>query len=193
MRNWIRKLFFKLNKLVGIGDGPCLCPYCDYDLVDEEFTPHGDSVFNFEVVCPICNKSSVWDFEDFASPYTVVEDMNDKLPPYNPSLPANVPIGCVSDGYHTFDELYEHRHLLFCLATKNPGLKSWRAKFHDDGSHYSGYFIAGIHLPSGDITYHLPYKYWGLLNHAETYEKAPTWDGHTSSDVVDRLRVFLQS
>ena len=98
-------------------------------------------------------------------------------------------IGKVSDGYHTFDELYEHRHLLFILlvSTNQWYLKPWKSKLHDDGPMYPGWFIAGTTLPSGPISYHLPLEYWDLLNIQEL-PQAPKWDGHTSKDVVERLK-----
>jgi len=38
--------------------------------------------------------------------------------------------GLVSDGYHSFNELYEHRNLLFInLMRSNPEI-SWRANNH---------------------------------------------------------------
>ena len=95
--------------------------------------------------------------------------------------------GTASDGYHTFDELYEHRHRLFiALAMSHPEL-SWKSRLHDDGTYMQGWFIAGMELPSGMITYHLPDRLWtDLAVHEEAM--ARLWDGHTPDDVVQRLR-----
>ena len=100
--------------------------------------------------------------------------------------------GQISDGYHTFDELYDHRcHLFVALMKSNAGL-SWRSKLHADGSAWPGWFIGGMRLPSGDVTYHMPETMWDLLNTGcATYDKAPEWDGHTSADVVKRLRAWI--
>jgi hypothetical protein len=50
----------------------------------------------------------------------------------------------VSDGYHTFGELYEHRITLFLvLMLRHPNI-SWRSRNHADGSEWEGWFIAGI-------------------------------------------------
>lgn len=96
----------------------------------------------------------------------------------------------VSDSYHTFGELYRHRHALFiALMRSNPDI-SWRANNHDDGTMFpGGYFVAGMHLPNGDISYHLGLKYWDELDNCgiTTTLKAPKWDGHTAEDVVKRL------
>jgi hypothetical protein len=97
-----------------------------------------------------------------------------------------------SDGYHTFKELYEHRHMLFiALMHMMPGL-SWRSKLHADGTSFHGWFIAGISLPKGDITYHLPNELWTLIDgsNIKVLPNAPEWDGHTANDVIERLRDF---
>jgi hypothetical protein len=101
-------------------------------------------------------------------------------------------VGKVSDGYHTFDELYEHRVLLFInLMRSNPAI-SWRANNHEDGTMFDGWFIAGMHLPTGDISYHLPGRMWTLIDNSgiQTTNKAPKWDGHTPVDVVNRLAAW---
>jgi hypothetical protein len=97
--------------------------------------------------------------------------------------------GQVSDGYHTFNELYDHRIALFIALMKSHPEISWRANNHADGSSYEGWFIAGMHLPTGDISYHLPDDKWTLLDGVgiATTNRAPEWDGHTPADVVRRL------
>jgi hypothetical protein len=97
--------------------------------------------------------------------------------------------GEVSDGYHTFNELYEHRHLLFILVA-NQLTTAWKSRLHDDGASYDGWFIAGIQLPTGDISYHLPLNKWNICK-CKTLEKAPKWDGHTSQDVLERLKQLI--
>lgn len=97
--------------------------------------------------------------------------------------------GETSDGYHTFNELYDHRcHLMAMLMTLMPE-QSFRADKNDDGEKWEGWFLAGIHLPSGTITYHLPQAMWSMLDghNINTLDCGPTWDGHTSADVIKRL------
>jgi len=104
-------------------------------------------------------------------------------------------IGETSDGYHTFNELYEHRCYLFvALMRCNPKI-SWRAEQHEDGSMYQGWFIAGMQLPSGQISYHMPMSMWDAITGSgiKTSRKAPKWDGHTPADVVKRLAAWLES
>lgn len=91
----------------------------------------------------------------------------------------------ISDGYHTFEELYHHRMVLFsiiCNANKNKAWKSWK---HEDGTMYDDYFIVGITTPRGDYTYHYQSDYWHMFKVREI-PNAPEWDGHKPSD-IDRL------
>lgn len=101
--------------------------------------------------------------------------------------------GEISDGYHTFNELYAHRNLLF-IAFQNAIFWQrnqawcWRARLHADGSMFEGWFIAGIDLPTGTITYHLPLELWDMIDPGiQVLPQAPPWDGHTPKDVLDRL------
>jgi len=99
-------------------------------------------------------------------------------------------MGNVSDGYHTFNELYEHRHLLFAIICNDYQYKSWKSMVHADGTCYEGWFIAGITNPKGQqITYHIPLRLWDCFR-CKMLDKAPKWDGHTSQDVLERLKVF---
>jgi len=129
---------------------------------------------------------------------------------------------CDCDGYHTFDELYDHRITLYIALCRllanvphetdmpqcwcNPRRKVvkngnmvivhnsiiWRSTKHSDGELCFGtgtQFIMGIGTEKGSqITYHLPIVKWSETNFAETLDKAPDWDGHTSGDVLDRLK-----
>ena len=109
----------------------------------------------------------------------------------------------VSDGYHNFFELYEHRITLFITLAKfsytnwlrnDETLPAWRTKSHSDGSVWEGWFILGLGTEPGEqITYHLPMSKWDECSFAATFEKAPEWDGHTSADVLERLKKLTNS
>jgi len=103
--------------------------------------------------------------------------------------------GQVSDGYHTFDELYAHRCALFVALMLHSNTKGpvWRSLLHDDGTMFDGWFIAGMSLPTGPITYHLPIEMWDTLNDpgVATLNQAFPWDGHTPADVVQRLNDWI--
>lgn len=98
--------------------------------------------------------------------------------------------GEVSDGYHTFDELYHHRAILFSvICNEHPDL-AWKSKQHHEGGGpmYSGMFIAGIETPDGQATYHYDIDpYWDLFRVKEL-ERAPMWDGHTPGQAIERIR-----
>lgn len=98
--------------------------------------------------------------------------------------------GNLSDGYHTFNDLYEQRMYLFACIVKQNIDKAWKSYKHEDGQlcFGGGWFIVGIDTPKGSYTYHYENKYWHLFDCKEL-EKAKHWDGHTDKD-VDRL-LFL--
>lgn len=97
----------------------------------------------------------------------------------------------ISDGYHTFGELYEHRIMLFIALAKQT-MSAWRTTKHSDGSSWDGWFVLGIFKKAGEqMTYHLPMSKWNDCEFAETLDKAPDFDGHTSNDVLNRIKTHL--
>jgi hypothetical protein len=92
--------------------------------------------------------------------------------------------GDISDGYHTFDELYEHRcHLFLALALSQKEKALWRPD-------YDGWFCLYLNSECGQISYHIPDK---MLHFVENKVKRipageSAWDGHTSADVINRLK-----
>lgn len=92
-----------------------------------------------------------------------------------------------SDGYHTFGELYAHRRALtVALARVYP---SWRSREHHEGGDpmFPGYFIVGVDLPSGMITYHYKIKYWDEFEGLTVLDHAPEWDGASADECLVRL------
>ncbi len=109
---------------------------------------------------------------------------------------AEVDMSKVSDGYHTFEELYEHRNRLFialckCLNEMNDyggDFHVWRSLNHSDGTYFPGWFVLGIETSiDRQITYHMPESLWDDTHFAVTMDKAPEFDGHTPADVLKRL------
>ena len=97
--------------------------------------------------------------------------------------------GEASDGYHTFNELYDFRRE-YNAALVNTGV--WKA--HKSHRHHTGeecfggrWFIVVIDTPFGQISNHYENKYWNEF-HCEEKEFADEWDGHTEKDVLERLR-----
>lgn len=99
----------------------------------------------------------------------------------------------ISDGYHTFEELYDHRatiYIALCrILSKLHKHHIWRSKRHSDNTKLNGWFILGINKEKGSqMTYHLPISKWKETNFAETMDCAPEWDKHTSKDVLTRMK-----
>lgn len=94
--------------------------------------------------------------------------------------------GTLSDGYHSFNDLYHQRAYLFATICNQNSWRAWKSKKHSDGSMFGDdWFIVGIFTPKGQYTYHYKMEYWDLFN-VQYFENAPEWDGHTDKD-VDRL------
>lgn len=100
----------------------------------------------------------------------------------------------ISNGFHTFGELYEFRKmynvLLFNEFAENKKYdvhKSWK---HSDGEWCFGvekkWFIVVAELPAGQISNHYKAEDWDLFKIPEK-EKANTFDGHNSQDVLQRM------
>lgn len=131
-------------------------------------------------------------------------------------------IGDLSDGYHTFNELYEFRkiynaalfnewaldyygvlkgHVVTDVMTIHPEIqnflnnikpkynvhKSWK---HHDGElcFGGGWFIVSAMLPTGLISNHYKAEDWDLFKIPEVEKALHEFDGHTSEDVLNRLK-----
>ena len=98
-------------------------------------------------------------------------------------------VGKMSDGYHTFADLYEQRLILSAaLAKNNP--YAWKSKRHEDGSvpFGGGWFIMGFDTNEGCYTYHYELKDWDMF-WCKELDKGKPWDGHTSKDVRRLLSI----
>ena len=124
----------------------------------------------------------------------------------------------LSDGYHTFDELYEFRKMynavLFnewntedvyrqiereafnkrmnkaeVFKPKYNVHKSWR---HNDGElcFGGGWFIVSAMLPTGLISNHYKSEDWDLFKVPEVEKALYEFDGHTPQDVLERLKTL---
>lgn len=103
-------------------------------------------------------------------------------------LKAQEPItGETSDGYHTFNELYHHRAVLFSVIVANYPDRAWKSKKHHDGTMYDNMFIVGIDTPDGQATYHYDIDpYWDMFK-CRVLDNAPEWDGHTPAQAIERI------
>lgn len=100
----------------------------------------------------------------------------------------------VSDGYHTFNELYYYR-MLYNAAFFNLLPKEWvhKSKRHHTGEECfgGGWFIVMANLPTGQISNHYELKDWDLFKVPEK-EFADEYDGHTPQEAAERLHKYLQ-
>ena len=99
----------------------------------------------------------------------------------------------ISDGYHTFAELYEYRLLYNALAANampERAVKSWK---HSDGEDCfgGGWFVVVLDLPTGQVSNHYEADAWDLF-HIPEVPTSPEWDGHTPQDASDRMRRALK-
>lgn len=94
----------------------------------------------------------------------------------------------ISDGYHTFGELYEHRIELFIalcrILEQCTDSYIWKLSVED------GWFLMGIETKDRkQISYHIPESRWEDCNFATLRKNSEyEFDGHTSNDVLQRLK-----
>ncbi|WP_303840703.1 hypothetical protein [Selenomonas ruminantium] len=110
------------------------------------------------------------------------------------SLQQEQEMGEVSDGYHTFNELYYYR-MLYNAAFFNLLPEGWvhKSKRHHTGEECfgGGWFIVMANLPTGQVSNHYELKDWDLFKVPEK-EFADEWDGHTPQEAAKRLYEYLQ-
>ena len=93
----------------------------------------------------------------------------------------------ISDKWHTFEELYYHRMILFLTIQLAHKERSWKSKQHHDGTMFEDSFIVGIETPEGQYSYHYNLEYWDLFNEIKELEYAPEFDGHQPKDITRLL------
>lgn len=101
-------------------------------------------------------------------------------------------IGEISDGSHSFNELYMHRTVLFatvCNMNKEISWKSWEHHHEENFPMYEDYFIVGINTPDGQYSYHCHKEWWDIFEIPEL-EEAPKFDGHMPDDVIRLLSLI---
>ena len=114
----------------------------------------------------------------------------------------------LSDGYHTYDELYEFRKMYNAVLFNEWAIpitchtptedvilerpkynvhKSWK---HHDGEPCfgGGWFIVSAMLPTGLISNHYKAEDWDLFQIPEVEKALYEFDGHTPQDVLHRLK-----
>lgn len=100
----------------------------------------------------------------------------------------------MSDGYHTFGELYDYREAYNAawfneLAKAHPEFNVYKAKRHNTGEECfgGGWFVVMADLPTGQISNHYEMKYWDDFK-VKARKRAREWDGHTPKEALERIR-----
>lgn len=95
----------------------------------------------------------------------------------------------ISDGHHTFKELYKQRIIFLSIICNCYSEIFWKSRKHFDEENdpmFNGDFIIGINTPEGVTTYHIKNEYWSLFDIPEI-ENAPKYDNYTVDDAMNRL------
>ena len=119
----------------------------------------------------------------------VIEKINNDIKEYKDRTKNSA--DDISDGYHTFGDLYKHRTYLLAIAMIHLPY-AWKARKHEDGTMFDGMFVVGFPTPNGMVTYHCDNEYWNDFKVPEI-PHAPHFDGYSDADVLDREKAFLDS
>lgn len=172
-----------------MGKGKLKKLFCnhDYELIEGNVPIHYPDYepiqFGQILKCKKCNKEIRFLEKQ---KYDYISEINEKIKEYENAKAINT--NDISDGCHTFGELYDHRAKLFSIICNQDFIceNAWKSRLHDDGTMFDGYFIVGINTPKGQATYHYEMKYWDYF-HIKELDKAPKWDGHTPNEAIERL------
>lgn len=100
----------------------------------------------------------------------------------------------ISDGYHTFGELYEFRKV-FNAALFNEWARQDLYNVHKSKRHFTGeecfgggWFIVVAELPTGQISNHYKNDDWDLFDIPATEKAIVQYDEHTAQDVLERIK-----
>lgn len=172
-----------------------------------DFSTSGSGMCNTggTLISPYCGLNSLYDYyipdENSKIIEKTVEDrfvisipknFVNKVPDFLHGLNSDN-IGKLSDGYHTFNDLYHHRAILFSVICNQFKNLAWKSKLHSDETMYDDMFIVGINTPQGPATYHYNIEpYWDLFDCKEL-PKAPEWDGHTPDDAINRIHSLVEA
>ncbi len=103
--------------------------------------------------------------------------------------------GEISDGYHTFDELYDHRCLLYLTWLVQEQRLGSERRVYFVRNHYPNWDLLVAYINDEQVSYHIRIYYRDILekHFKEVDEKEHEFDGYTPEDVADRLRDNLRS
>ena len=150
----------------------------------------------------------------------IIKDVDGEFYPCKPQIFEKTyadenAIGELSDGYHTYNELYEFRKMYnAALFNEWAETRIWNPKWKNEGQPYhhikydvhkskkhndgeecfgGGWFVVVAILPTGQITNHYKMEDWDLFNVPEEPKAKYPFDGHTGKDVLNRLKLLTRS
>lgn len=144
-----------------------------------------------EKILDFCNQVTNRDIDgdnDIVKAFKAFAEYVKAITPEDVQPVPSTGIGDMSDGYHTFNQLYYQRMMLFATIVKQNRDRAWKSLRHEDGElcFGGGWFIVGIDTPEGSYTYHYEDNYFSLFDCVEL-ERGKHWDGHTEDDVTRLL------
>ena len=126
---------------------------------------------------------------------TMTKEANINLEIVESCLDTNL----ISDGYHTFKELYDFRKT-YNAALFNEWAKQEEYFVHKSFKHHDGelcfgggWFIVVAMLPGGQISNHYEEKDWDLFQVPEKSTAIFEFDGHTGEDVIQRIQSLYKN
>lgn len=163
--------------------------YIPDDSLDEYIKQLENQLKEYNEMKEIFKKYYVMGNETMYDGCCKMQDEIDELKKENKELNKKRKDGTLSDGYHTYNDLYYQRCVLFATICNLNKDISWKSKKHSDGKKCfdsDNWFIVGIDTPEGSYTYHYEMKYWDMFNVKEL-KVGKIWDGHTEKDVTRLL------
>ena len=112
------------------------------------------------------------------------------------NLPDDFDLGELSDGHHTFNELYEFRKVynavLFNEWARQGKYQVHKSKKHHDGEPCfgGGWFVVSAKLPAGIIDNHYRLEDWELFKIPEYEKQLFPYDGRTHQDALNYLKAL---
>ncbi|MBQ6350369.1 MAG: hypothetical protein IJI42_05510 [Methanobrevibacter sp.] len=106
-------------------------------------------------------------------------------------------VSLLNEQQELIEELYDFRltynALLFNEWAENQKYEVYKSRRHGDGELcFDGeYFIVVAQLPTGQVTNHYHIRHWDMFKINEYEKVKEDFDGHTPSDVIERLQQVI--
>lgn len=161
----------------------------DYNIVNKSIVGGSDSLDFYKILIDNVKNSRVSEDLDFIKNLNgIINGLRDN---------DKFDVSKISDGYHTFEELYDYRVIYNAMAF-NQFYDAGLYDVHKSTRHYDGelcfggdWFVVVAMLPSGQITNHYPLKYYNIFKIQDVPKAKYEYDGHTPQEAKERMLEFL--